>query len=106
VKSKCSAENFVLAEDQKKNTDPDAEQGKCIGVADLECEISFIATPILRRSSSPRPNSHEGLRILLRGSCMAAISKEKYARSHQHLLYECSSLFKGEVEGLGIGASE
>ena len=32
VKSKCRAEHFVLAEDQEKNTNADAEQGERIAV--------------------------------------------------------------------------
>ncbi len=33
VKSECCAENFVLAEDQEKNTDAYAEQGERLAVA-------------------------------------------------------------------------
>ncbi len=41
VESKCGAENFVLAEDQEKNTDADAEQGQCIAVADAGIRSEF-----------------------------------------------------------------
>src|SRR5437016_7844739 len=51
VKSKCGAKNFVLAEDQEKNTDADAEQGKRIPVADAGNRSEFHRAPILWRSS-------------------------------------------------------
>src|SRR5438094_2957655 len=59
VKSKCGAKNLVLAEDQEKNTDADAEQRKRIRVADAgirsECHrYSYSMAEFLFR-----PHSHK-----------------------------------------------